>query len=147
MRRILGLIIILMAHPAAADCFMFCDSNTVLTGDRARTTLQSILGAPLPAGLTVTTMREGGFQDTFYQARMTGDASAVAALLAIGGRSMADLIATPAHFGPDDLEGWDAASHPDLRSTEMPSPTLPYLSIGVAADRAGFVIYLWGFET
>jgi hypothetical protein len=147
MRCVLGLIIVLMAHPAAADCFMFCDSNTILTDDRARATLQSILGAPLPAGLTVTIMREGGFQDTFYQARMTGDASGVAALLAIGGRSMADLTATPRDFGPDDLEGWDVASRPDLRSTEMPSPTLPYLSIGVAADGAGFLIYLWAFET
>jgi hypothetical protein len=147
MRYILSLLIVLMTTPAHAECLIFCDDTAILPDDQARATLQGILGAPLPDGLTITAMREGGFQDAFYQARLTGDAAAVTALLAIGGLTMADLTTEPMDFGPDDLDWWDVASHTDLRAAELPSPTLPYLSIGVASDPAGYVIYLWCFQT
>jgi hypothetical protein len=147
MRYILSLLMILMMTPASAGCLIFCDDTTPLPDDQARQTLQGILGAPLPDGLTITAMRKGGFQDDFYQARLTGDAAAVTALLAIGGLTMDDLTTDPTDFGPKNTDWWDVTTHPDLRAVQMPSPALPYLAIGIAPDATGFVIYLWAFET
>lgn len=147
MRCILALFTLLLTSPAHADCFMFCDSSAILPDDQARATLQFIIGAPLPDGVTITAMREGGFQDTFYQARLTGDESAVSALLAIGGLTMEDLVGNAIGFGPDDMDWWDVATRSDLRSADMPSPTLPYAAIGIAPDAEGYTIYLWAFET
>ena len=147
MRYMLGLLILLMMTPAHAECLFFCDDTATLPDDQARTVLQGILGAPVPDGLTVTAMRQGGFQDAFYQARLTGNAASVTALFAIGGLTMDDLTTDPTDFGPQNTDWWDVTTHPDLRAVQMPSPTLPYLAIGIAPDGTGFVIYLWAFET
>jgi hypothetical protein len=146
MRYILSLLIVLMTTPAHAECLIFCDDTAILPDDQARATLQGILGAPLPDGLTITAMRIGGFQDAFYQARLTGDAAAVTALLAIGGLTMADLTSDPTDFGPKNTDWWDVTSQADLRGAAMPTPTLRFLSIGIAPASAGFVIYLWGYD-
>jgi hypothetical protein len=147
MRYILSLLLCLMVAPAHAGCLFSCDDTAPLPDDQARAILQGILGAPLPDGLTITAMREGGFQDEFYQARLTGDATAVTALLAIGGLTMDDMTTGVTDFGPKNTDWWDVETHPDLRAVQMPSPALPYLAIGIAPDAAGFVIYLWAFET
>jgi hypothetical protein len=148
MRYILSLVLVLMLAPMAqAGCLFACDDTMLLPDAEARAILKGILGAPLPAGLTITAMREGGFQDEFYQTRMTGDVAALTALLAVGGLTMADLTTSPMDFGPKNTDWWDVKTHPDLRAAQMPSPTLPYAAIGIAPEDAGFVIYLWAFET
>ncbi|MGL5012021.1 MAG: hypothetical protein ACRC6I_19295, partial [Paracoccaceae bacterium] len=134
-----------------ARCLIFCDETDPLPDLQARAILTHILAAPLPDGLKITAMREGGFQDAFYQARLTGDADAVAALLELGGADPKDLTTDPlADLGPVNTDWWDAAAMPDLRTVQLTSPTLPYLAAGVAPDPAlpgQFIIYLWGFET
>jgi hypothetical protein len=147
MRTILSLLLFLMMTPAYAECLVVCEDEDMidLPDDEARARLHSILGAPLPDGLTITAMREVGFQDIFYQARLTGDATAVKALLAIGGETTTSLRPELREFGPQDTDWWDIANRADLRSTAMHTPTLRYLNIGVASEAAGFVIYVWAY--
>lgn len=70
----------LFTGPVQAGCLFFCDENDEVPPAQAGPALEAVLGAPLPPGLQVTGMIDGGFQDRFIQVRLRGSADGAAAL-------------------------------------------------------------------
>jgi hypothetical protein len=89
---VLGLLL-LAARPAEAWCLLlWCGTN--YSQAEAPERLAYLLG-PLPEGVKVERMLEGGFQDVFVQARLSVDEGALPGLMAWANLTEAD-------FGPDD---------------------------------------------
>ncbi len=158
MRRIALILALLAPLPAKAGCLVFCGDPQITDLTIAATRLAGDLGGPLPDGVDVTHMLEGGFQDRFILARLEPNDPGVAQFLKLLGLTDADL--TPENDNGTAAEILDsAAANPDwwdwqtttnLRIAQTHSASLPYLAVGIAAkpgvlDR--YVIYLWGFET
>lgn len=138
-----------MAH-AQSDCLLFCDEKE-LSPAKAIIVFNGDLGAPLPDGVKMVGMLEGGFQDRFIQVRLTATASGVDALMALRGKKVADLTDGAAFdFGPERPIWWDVGNRSDLKGADFGSPSLANLMIGVAAEPkqpGQFAVYFFGFDT
>jgi hypothetical protein len=157
--RFLWLLLTLTAPlPATASCLFFCDEEEVTDLAEAKLKIEGDLGGALPAGMEVTNLLEGGFQDRFILARLESSDPGIPNFLKLLNLTDADFfvddgietagdVMDSAAAGPD---WWDWTTTTDLRVAKTRTNTLPYLAVGIASkpgvlDR--YVIYLWGFET
>jgi hypothetical protein len=138
-------------QPARAGCLIFCPKNDEVPAARAAQTFARVLGQPLPKGVIVLGMIDGGFQDRFIQVKLRAtDAGAVAVLAALG--------VAPAAMGPMDgrqttinpAAWWDIDTRPDLRGTDARLAGFPYAFAARArdpADPARWLVYVLAFQT
>jgi hypothetical protein len=100
-----------VAAPASALCLFGCETD-LSDPLAARAALESQLGQPLPPSVTVTHIRQGGFQDKFLQMRLITDQDGMMAFLPLLGLPVdpTDPV-DPAQLGPDDAEWFRPQDH------------------------------------
>ena len=117
----------------------------------AQARLEGWLGAALPPGSEVEHLREGGFQDTFVQARLEVDEAGVAMLLGALGLAAADLRpAGPRHDPEADPPWWNWQGREGLKGAEGSLPDLPFASLHLApvpGEPGRWTAFLWAFQT
>lgn len=147
--------------PAIADCTardVLCEQHKVTQGPEAATRLAGYLGGPLPDGVVVSHLLEGGFQDSFIVVRLEANDPGLQQFVKLLGltdeqfftRNDAETAGQVLDGAAEKPDWWDWQTTTDLRVAKTETPALPFLSVGLASkpgvlDR--YVIYLWGFET
>ncbi len=145
------LALLLSVQAGAAQCLLFCDEE-ILPPEQAAETFAADLGQPLPEGVTVLGMVNGGFQDRFIQVKLrAGDDAALQALLsalqvdpaALAAPEAAQLTITSAPF-------WDIEGAEDLRIATGTMAGFAHATVAVAPDpedAGARFVYLIAFQT
>ncbi|EEW25800.1 hypothetical protein [Rhodobacter ferrooxidans] len=141
-----------LATPATAGCLFFCDdAGKPLPADKALASFTADLGAPLPTGVDLLALYEGGFNDRFGQVKLRASLEGRDALLAL-------IVPPGGQFAPlngQQLEiikapGWDPLSHPDLTVAAGRLGRFATTHVALAADPSDpalTLIYITAFET
>ncbi len=97
----------LAASPAQGGCLIFC-GNPDLDPAGALDRFEVELRNPLPGGVTLIGMIDGGFQDRFIQVRLTATPKGAEALLNLMGQSLVTLGTQNVRLtGAEKAEWWD----------------------------------------
>lgn len=115
-----GLLLILMlaATPAWPECLIFCGTGEV-AADEAVPVFERDLRAPLPEGVVLTGMIDGGFQERFIQVRLTATEDGAAALLSMLNVAPEAMKPAPGRdLAFTEVDWWDTADRPDLTIAE-----------------------------
>ena len=131
----LALAVTILPAPAHAGCLIFCPKNDEVPAARAAPTLSSVLGQPLPDGVAVLGMIDGGFQDRFIQVKLTANASGLTQLLSL-------LKVDDNAFGPlgdrqttiNAATWWDIDAHTDVTAADATLPGFAYAFVARAHD-------------
>ena len=153
MRRLAAVVfwlVLVVPVPVQAGCLIFCD-NTGMNATDARAYLEAELAAPLPEGVEVLVMLEGGFQDTFIEVELAGPPDAISAMLrmlAIDPGTLEPVQA--AEFGAAAAPVWSLRPDMALHGAEGRLGHFAYARVAVTRvpDAAGHLrLYLFAFET
>lgn len=145
--RALLLALALGAPCSAQDrCIVACDATS--TGPEAADRLALHLDHPLPGGVAVVGLVEGGFQDAFIQARLEVPAANL-------GRLLRDLALDPAglapradeDFGPPGPAWWDPENEDGLVVGHGNLDAFASTLMGVVPGETATTVYLWAFQT
>jgi hypothetical protein len=144
--------------PARAGCLIFCPANDEVRPFRARRAFERVLGQPLPDGVGVEGMIDGGFQDRFIQVKLKATDEGLSRLLGI-------LKVDPASFGPmgdrqttiSPAMWWDIDTRTDLVGADATLDGFPYAFVARASPDANpirppdapreWLIYILAFQT
>jgi hypothetical protein len=139
----------LLAAPAAAQdrCLLDCDEH--LFGADAVLRAEELLDMPLPEGVEVTVVHEGGFQDPFLQLRLEVPKAETERVVALLGGTLAEFAPLSTEtFGPGGSAWWDVETRGGVRAGRGDLNTYDWTMIGVSEPRHGRrSIYVWAFQT
>ncbi len=140
---------VLAAPPAQAGCLIFCGDPDLDPAD-ALDRFEVELRNPLPGGVTLIGMIDGGFQDRFIQVRLTATAEGAEALLNLMQQSLATLGTRTAPLtGAEKAQWWDADTFSTMQTGQAKLDGFYETRIGIApepdaADR--LAIFIFAFQ-
>lgn len=142
-----GVATAMAARPAAAGCLAFCDDE--VPAGEARSRFEATLGQPLPEGVDVLGMIDGGFQDRFIQVKLRATQGAAPELYALLG-------ASEGAFAPvagqqlviAEAEWWDVlARDPQVAEGRLASFASVHVARSLEQDADAVLIYVIAFQT
>ena len=150
MRALVFVLAVLVAEPARAWCVLLCGPEQQLQGSEAADRLTNWIG-PMPPGVEVVGLAEGGFQDVTIQVRLLVNEKGLRPVLALlRVKKEALTVRDDLYMGPDAPRWFDWDSHENLRSAGGHTRWLDGLTVAVAPDPdvpGHWRLYLWGFTT